>query len=47
MIPIKPVGNGIPANTEPRSPATAALQYLQPGSLNLAALPPTSNSRCR
>ncbi|MGJ7913860.1 radical SAM family heme chaperone HemW [Massilia sp. LXY-6] len=42
MIPIKPVGNGIAANTEPRSPATAALQYLQPGSLNLAALPPLS-----
>jgi len=42
MIPIKPVGNGIPANTEPRNPATAALQYLQPGSLNLAALPPLS-----
>jgi oxygen-independent coproporphyrinogen-3 oxidase len=36
MIPIKPVG---PA-TEPRSPAAAALQYLQPGALNLAALPP-------
>jgi coproporphyrinogen III oxidase-like Fe-S oxidoreductase len=42
MIPIKPIGQGIPANTEPRSPATAALQYLQPGSLNLAALPPLS-----
>jgi len=42
MIPIKPVGNGIAANTEPRSPATAALQYLQPGSLNLTALPPLS-----
>ncbi|ALK98484.1 coproporphyrinogen III oxidase [Massilia sp. WF1] len=42
MIPIKPVGNGIAANLEPRSPATAALQYLQPGSLNLAALPPLS-----
>jgi coproporphyrinogen III oxidase-like Fe-S oxidoreductase len=27
---------------EPRSPATAALQYLQPGALNLAALPPLS-----
>jgi len=36
MIPIKPVG---PA-TVPRSPATAALQYLQPGALNLTALPP-------
>jgi oxygen-independent coproporphyrinogen-3 oxidase len=41
MIPIKPVGNGL-AGTEPRSPASAALQYLQPGSLNLAALPPLS-----
>ena len=38
MIPIKPVV----ASTEPRSPATAALQYLQPGALNLAALPPLS-----
>jgi len=42
MIPIKPVGNGVAANTEPRNPATAALQYLQPGSLNLTALPPLS-----
>jgi oxygen-independent coproporphyrinogen-3 oxidase len=42
MIPIKPVGNGVPLNTVPRNPATAALQYLQPGSLNLAALPPLS-----
>jgi oxygen-independent coproporphyrinogen-3 oxidase len=46
MIPIKPVGNGIAgsigSNPAPRSPATAALQYLQPGSLNLAALPPLS-----
>jgi oxygen-independent coproporphyrinogen-3 oxidase len=41
MIPIKPVGNG-PIASEPRSPASAALQYLQPGSLNLAALPPLS-----
>jgi oxygen-independent coproporphyrinogen-3 oxidase len=41
MIPIKPIGN-VPSGTEPRSPATAALQYLQPGSLNLAALPPLS-----
>lgn len=41
MIPIKPVGNG-PAASAPRSPASAALQYLQPGSLNLAALPPLS-----
>jgi oxygen-independent coproporphyrinogen-3 oxidase len=36
MIPIKPVG---PA-TEPRNAATVALQYLQPGALNLTALPP-------
>ncbi|MFL6632282.1 MAG: radical SAM family heme chaperone HemW [Massilia sp.] len=36
MIPIKPVG---PATT-PRNAATAALQYLQPGALNLTALPP-------
>jgi oxygen-independent coproporphyrinogen-3 oxidase len=42
MIPIKPIGNGPAAATAPRSPATAALQYLQPGSLNLAALPPLS-----
>jgi len=38
MIPIKPVG---PA-AAPRNAATAALQYLQPGALNLAALPPLS-----
>lgn len=40
MIPIKPVAD-LPG-AEPRSPATAALQYLQPGSLNLKALPPLS-----
>lgn len=40
MIPIKPVAD-LPG-VEPRSPATAALQYLQPGSLNLKALPPLS-----
>jgi putative oxygen-independent coproporphyrinogen III oxidase len=40
MIPIKVVtGEGKP---EPRSPAASALQYLQPGSLNLSALPPLS-----
>ncbi len=39
MIPIKVAG---PAPGEPRSPATTALQYLQPGALNLAALPPLS-----
>jgi oxygen-independent coproporphyrinogen-3 oxidase len=38
MIPIKPAS---PAGA-PRSPATTALQYLQPGALNLAALPPLS-----
>jgi len=40
MIPIKPVASltGVQAH----SPATAALQYLQPGSLNLKALPPLS-----
>jgi oxygen-independent coproporphyrinogen-3 oxidase len=36
MIPIKPVTE----RGEPRSPATTALQYLQPGALNLTALPP-------
>jgi len=39
MIPIKVAG---PATGAPRSPATAALQYLQPGALNLSALPPLS-----
>jgi len=39
MIPIKVAGS---AASEPRSPATAALQYLQPGALNLSALPPLS-----
>jgi oxygen-independent coproporphyrinogen-3 oxidase len=38
MIPIKVAG----APSEPRSPAASALQYLQPGALNLAALPPLS-----
>jgi oxygen-independent coproporphyrinogen-3 oxidase len=49
MIPIKPIGDGVATSTrmpnDARSPATAAsaaLQYLQPGSLNLAALPPLS-----
>ena len=40
MIPIKVV-SGDP-KPEPRSPAAAGLQYLQPGALNLAALPPLS-----
>ena len=39
MIPIKVAA---PAAGEPRTPASAALQYLQPGALNLAALPPLS-----
>jgi putative oxygen-independent coproporphyrinogen III oxidase len=38
MIPIKPAAIAV----EPRSPATAALKYLQPGSLNLTVLPPLS-----
>jgi oxygen-independent coproporphyrinogen-3 oxidase len=43
MIPIKPVGPSATPRTPaavPRTPAAAALQYLQPGALNLAALPP-------
>jgi len=39
MIPIKVAA---PATGAPRTPASAALQYLQPGALNLAALPPLS-----
>ncbi|WP_426104594.1 radical SAM family heme chaperone HemW [Massilia sp. TSP1-1-2] len=40
MIPIKVIsGEPQPA---PRSPAASALQYLQPGALNLSALPPLS-----
>jgi oxygen-independent coproporphyrinogen-3 oxidase len=39
MIPIKPATPDIGA---PRDPASAALQYLQPGLLNLTALPPLS-----
>jgi putative oxygen-independent coproporphyrinogen III oxidase len=41
MIPIKVAGSALGAS-EPRSPATTALQYLQPGALNLTALPPLS-----
>ena len=41
MIPIKVVGAQAGAK-EPRNAATAALQYLQPGALNLVALPPLS-----
>ncbi|WP_312519255.1 radical SAM family heme chaperone HemW [Massilia sp.] len=39
MIPIKVAA---PVAGEPRTPASAALQYLQPGALNLTALPPLS-----
>jgi len=39
IIPIKPAGPDI---STPRNPASAALQYLQPGALNLTALPPLS-----
>jgi oxygen-independent coproporphyrinogen-3 oxidase len=39
MIPIKIAG---PMPGESRSPAATALQYLQPGALNLTALPPLS-----
>lgn len=38
MIPIKPVA----AHGEPVSPASTALKFLQPGALNLSALPPLS-----
>ena len=40
MIPIKVVSGD--SKPSPRSPAASALQYLQPGALNLAALPPLS-----
>jgi putative oxygen-independent coproporphyrinogen III oxidase len=40
MIPIKVIKDE-PAPS-PRSPAASALQYLQPGALNLSALPPLS-----
>ena len=43
MIPIKVAGPGLGStSSEPRSPAATALQYLQPGALNLTALPPLS-----
>jgi len=42
MIPIKPVSDLAGEVREPSSPATAALKYLQPGSLNLTVLPPLS-----
>ena len=41
MIPIKPIDASL-AGIEASSPATAALKYLQPGALNLTALPPLS-----
>ena len=40
MIPIKVISGAPPP--APRSPAASALQYLQPGALNLTALPPLS-----
>ena len=42
MIPIKVISGEAPLAPEPRSPAASALQYLQPGALNLSALPPLS-----
>jgi len=42
MIPIKVAGASVKTTGEPRNPASAALQYLQPGALNLTALPPLS-----
>jgi putative oxygen-independent coproporphyrinogen III oxidase len=42
MIPIKVAGVSVGAGTGTRSPAAVGLQYLQPGSLSLAALPPLS-----
>ena len=42
MIPIKPVSDLASGVQAPVSPATAALKYLQPGSLNLTVLPPLS-----
>jgi oxygen-independent coproporphyrinogen-3 oxidase len=42
MIPIKVAGVSVEAGTKPRSPAAVGLQYLQPGALNLTALPPLS-----
>ena len=42
MIPIKVISGEPGPRPEPRSPAASALQYLQPGALNLTALPPLS-----
>ena len=41
MIPIK-VAGAVSVTSATRSPAAAGLHYLQPGALNLAALPPLS-----
>ncbi len=42
MIPIKPIGNDAAFNLDNSQPARAANAYLQPGALNLTALPPLS-----
>ncbi|MFJ7566632.1 radical SAM family heme chaperone HemW [Herminiimonas sp. NPDC097707] len=42
MIPIKPIGNDAAFNLDHSQPARAATAYLQPGALNLTALPPLS-----
>jgi putative oxygen-independent coproporphyrinogen III oxidase len=42
MIPIKVAGVNVGTRAVDRSPAAVGLQYLQPGSLNLTALPPLS-----
>lgn len=42
MIPIKPIGNDAAFNLDNSQPARAATAYLQPGALNLTALPPLS-----
>lgn len=42
MIPIKPIGNDAVFNLDNSQPARAATAYLQPGALNLTALPPLS-----
>ena len=41
MIPIKPVGAKVTPARTIDSAAGVAAQYLKPGALNLAALPPT------
>ncbi|MDQ2819327.1 MAG: radical SAM family heme chaperone HemW [Pseudomonadota bacterium] len=42
MIPIKVAGAGVGPRAVDRSPSAVGLHYLQPGSLNLTALPPLS-----